>query len=275
MFTMLSTRLGDPARRAGGVARPRGGGGGDDQTGSGGGSSLVPAGGTGPVVSFDPVHVTIRDAKQRVCDGTKATLAGTARDDDLVGTRGRDVTRAGDGDDNASAGGGDDLACGAVDGDTVNGGAGDDTANGGPGDDTANGGPGNETIAGGAGNDTIRARDAKADRINCGTGDDTAVLDPSDAIITATPQNSNGSCDQQFTATRDAAAKRRAPPRTARRLERAEPVKVGSAEGNQTSRLRRAAQAPPADPTVNRNSMRSRIAQTKRECTRLSSDRRG
>lgn len=103
-------------------------------------------------------------------------LAGTDADDRMYAQSGNDTTHAMAGDD------------------TVSGGAGNDRIFGGPGNDTVSGGPGKDTLNGGPGDDSVRARDGQADRVDCGKGDDTAVLDPKDAIVDATPQKPNGSC---------------------------------------------------------------------------------
>lgn len=70
-------------------------------------------------------------AVERTCRGEVATIVGTAGDDRLTGTRGRDVVVARGGDDEVSGLSGDDVLCG-------NGGA--DDLDGGPGDDQLLGG---------------------------------------------------------------------------------------------------------------------------------------
>jgi hypothetical protein len=88
------------------------------------------------------------------CQGLSPTRIGTAGDDSITGTRGRDVivalggaesVRGGDGSDTIEGGGGNDW---------IDGGAGSDDLLGGAGDDTLDGGADNDGLRGGRGTDT-------------------------------------------------------------------------------------------------------------------------
>lgn len=80
------------------------------------------------------------------CNGKVATIVGTAGDDVLQGTKGRDIIVGLAGDDTIRGAGGNDLICG---------GNGDDIINGGAGNDNIFGGSGNDLMAGAAGRDRM------------------------------------------------------------------------------------------------------------------------
>ena len=99
-------------------------------------------------------------------------ITGTARNDRLIGTSGRDVIRCGGGNDVVIAGGGNDyIDCGAGR-DRVNGGSGHDEIRGGSGNDTLTGGPGNDELLGGSGNDKLSGGPG-SDELSGGLGRDT------------------------------------------------------------------------------------------------------
>lgn len=76
------------------------------------------------------------DAATPQCHGVDATIVGTDKKDDLVGTSDADVVVLGTGDDRFDGLGGNDLICGGPGDDTITGGDGDDRVYGQLGDDT-------------------------------------------------------------------------------------------------------------------------------------------
>ena len=121
------------------------------------------AGTTGPdslygqgVLSLEsPQSLGLTVTQPRFCQGTRATVVGTAGDDVLIGTAGSDVFFGGLGDDRIVGLGGNDLICGGAGDDDINAGAGDDVVIAGDGDDIVRGRRGNDQINGGDGNDDI------------------------------------------------------------------------------------------------------------------------
>ena len=102
--------------------------------------------------------------------GGGKVITGTAGNNRLIGTSGRDVIRCGaSGNDNLTGGAGDDEILGAAGNDKLFGGLGDDDLNGGLGIDTLRGNGGRDRLSGAAGRDTIWAD--SADRIVRGPGD--------------------------------------------------------------------------------------------------------
>jgi sugar lactone lactonase YvrE len=89
------------------------------------------------------------------CQGKRATIVGTARNDTLRGTAKADVIAALAGDDVVLARGGADLVCGGAGDDTLGGGGGPDRLFGQGGDDTVRGGGGPDLLFGGPGGDTL------------------------------------------------------------------------------------------------------------------------
>lgn len=98
------------------------------------------------------------------CVGQMPTIIGSAGDDDLRGTSGRDVIAAGMGDDVVYGNGGSDLIClgegndytlGGPGGDVIRGAAGDDRMLGSGGNDRLHGGGGRDLLVGGLGTDTL------------------------------------------------------------------------------------------------------------------------
>ena len=84
-----------------------------------------------------------------------ADFAGTKRRDDIDGTIGGDVIRAGGGRDTVEGNGGDDCIKGGNARDLLFGGAGDDTVSGGKGRDAMDGGMGDDVLRGGGGRDIL------------------------------------------------------------------------------------------------------------------------
>ena len=119
------------------------------------------------------------------CLGRVATIVGTAGDDVLDGTSGRDVIVGLAGDDVIRGQGSNDVICGGGGADTIDGGKGDDRLAGGKGDDTIKGKTGRDRILGGMGDDTllghrgddrIRQGDHQGDdQLDGGPGNDTLV----------------------------------------------------------------------------------------------------
>jgi serralysin len=91
----------------------------------------------------------VRPSKAPLCQGHRATIVGTHRDDRLVGTRGADVIVALGGDDRIVAKGGDDWICGTAGYDRISPGGGDDQVEGGHGGDTVSYSAGDDVIDGG------------------------------------------------------------------------------------------------------------------------------
>jgi Ca2+-binding RTX toxin-like protein len=87
------------------------------------------------------------------CGGRDATITGTPQDDELTGTKGRDVIATLGGDDRVDGLTGDDLLCGGGGDDKLTGRAGDDLLRGGRGDDVLRGQPGRDTCRPGRGED--------------------------------------------------------------------------------------------------------------------------
>lgn len=162
------------------------------------------------------------------CGGEKATIIGTAKDNDILGTSGDDVIVARKGNDVVDAGDGNDIICGNKGLDTVRGGAGKDIIFGGGGNDRLGGGGGEDTIYGGAGTDTCygnelesftcekgplgdpdgdvlvnwREDEAGTDRHDSDTDDDTkgdgqeVIKHGSDPLDPCDPTKSAGACDR-------------------------------------------------------------------------------
>jgi Ca2+-binding RTX toxin-like protein len=78
----------------------------------------------GPAALLQPAAKAVGGAV--TCAGEPATVVGTAGDDVLTGTRGRDVIAGLEGDDVVRGGRGDDVLCGDDGADVVRGGRGDD-----------------------------------------------------------------------------------------------------------------------------------------------------
>ena len=104
------------------------------------------------------------------CYGFNATLIGTAGDDDLVGTPGRDVILGLGGNDRIAAGSGDDVVCAGTGIDRVSGGDGNDVILGGEDTDQLAGGVGDDALFGEGGNDDLSGgRDVDLAEGNAGT----------------------------------------------------------------------------------------------------------
>lgn len=89
-------------------------------------------------------------AADPTCHGETATVVGTADDDELQGTKHRDVIVSLGGYDTIHALGGDDVICSGGKDDSVLAGAGDDTVSTGEGEDYLYGGAGRDVLRGGA-----------------------------------------------------------------------------------------------------------------------------
>jgi len=108
----------------------------------------------------DPLVLGL-DLEER-CHGLLPTIRGTAADDVLRGTNGRDVIMGLGGNDTIDGGNGDDVICGGAGNDTLFGANGVDTLLGGFGDDRLDGGNGYDVLIGGPGTDVVRAGHGKA-----------------------------------------------------------------------------------------------------------------
>jgi Ca2+-binding RTX toxin-like protein len=102
------------------------------------------------------------------------TVNGSARADDLAGTRLADRLFGRAGNDRLRGLAGNDLLAG---------GPGNDLLIGGPGNDVLIGGPGRDSFIALAGNDTIDSRDGVAESVLCGPGRDTVRADRADRLI--------------------------------------------------------------------------------------------
>ena len=107
-------------------------------------------------------------------------VAGGRADEELIGTKGRDVISGrggvdiilgGKGSDALSGGAGNDFLSGGPGNDLIRGNSGDDILEGNSGDDSISGGTGDDLISGGPGRDTL-AGNAGKDIINGNAGDD-------------------------------------------------------------------------------------------------------
>ncbi len=94
------------------------------------------------------------------CDGRRATIVGTDRNDTLAGTSGADVIVARGGNDLVRGYGGDDVVCGGPGNDRLLTGVGDDVAIGGLGDDAVTSPSGADRVVGGEGDETVDVRTA-------------------------------------------------------------------------------------------------------------------
>jgi hypothetical protein len=90
------------------------------------------------------------------CNGLTPTIVGSALNNIINGTSGRDVIQALGGSDTINGLGGDDVICGHDGLDKIYGGDGDDWIDGGASNDDLNGGDGDDFIDGGLHNDSIR-----------------------------------------------------------------------------------------------------------------------
>jgi Ca2+-binding RTX toxin-like protein len=115
---------------------------------------------------FVGLNGTVSDHQQTVkiggpqtnsCKGKPVTILGSDGDDELTGTKRKDVVQGLGGDDVITTGAGNDRVCAGSGNDNVKAGGGDDLLLGQGGRDTLNGGPGNQdTCVGGAGKDRIK-----------------------------------------------------------------------------------------------------------------------
>src|SRR6187551_1491896 len=105
------------------------------------------------------------------CEGKRATVVGTDRDDDLTCTPGPDVIVALKGSDRISGQGGNDLLCGGDGGDVIDGGLDDDLLRGGGGADRLSGRQGRDRLFGDGGKDSLNGG-ADSDRCRGGDGSD-------------------------------------------------------------------------------------------------------
>lgn len=110
-------------------------------------------------------------AAARKCGGRTVTHEGTAGDDTIDGTSGRDVVLAGDGDDTIDTLGGEDVICAGRGEDVVKAGMQADTIWGGGGKDRITAGRGDDVVYGEDGADRILAGD-QSDEVNGNAGPD-------------------------------------------------------------------------------------------------------
>src|SRR5262245_52105767 len=123
------------------------------------------------VISF--AAVVDASAAQVRCHGLRATIVGTAGDDEIRGTARRDVIVSRAGFDIIYANGGDDVVCGGSGASLIRGGPGSDQLFGGAGSDDLDGGRGLDTLYGGDGPDTLSDCCLRnRDRLLGGSGDD-------------------------------------------------------------------------------------------------------
>jgi len=110
------------------------------------------------------------------------TVAGSSRNDVLVGTAGDDVICAGAGNDVVRAGGGNDTVYGGPGNDVVRGGGGSDRLYGQGGNDALRGDAGSDRLYGQGGNDALRTSDGRRgnDLADGGGGNDACRGDPGD-----------------------------------------------------------------------------------------------
>lgn len=99
------------------------------------------------------------------------TIAGSDRDDVIVGTACADDLEGGSGHDLIYAAAGHDIVHGGAGNDTIFGGDGDDVIEAGAGDDVVHAGSGNDIVFAGAGNDIVMGGDGN-DVLNGEAGDD-------------------------------------------------------------------------------------------------------
>jgi peptidoglycan/xylan/chitin deacetylase (PgdA/CDA1 family) len=118
-----------------------------------------------------PAGLSSASVARPTCNGSEASIVGTAGDDVLEGTSGDDVIWGGGGNDTIAAGRGDDLVCGGPGDDVMLGEAGADIILGGDGNDTIAGGPGADVLLGGPGDDTLSGGSGE-DRLLGGGGGD-------------------------------------------------------------------------------------------------------
>jgi hemolysin type calcium-binding protein len=95
------------------------------------------------------------------CRGLDATRVGTAFNDVIGGTSGRDVIVALGGADTVNGGGGADVICGGDGPDTLDGQGGQDWIDGGASGDDIYGGAGDDTLDGGLHNDSLRGESGR------------------------------------------------------------------------------------------------------------------
>jgi Ca2+-binding RTX toxin-like protein len=108
------------------------------------------------------------------CRGLTATIVGTAGNDVLTGTPGRDVILGLEGNDALTGLGGNDVICGATGNDTLKGGKGKDTLLGQKGNDKLKGGAGNDKLSGKKGKDTLMGGGGN-DKLKGGGGRDVGI----------------------------------------------------------------------------------------------------
>ena len=105
------------------------------------------------------------------CDSLKATIVGTAGDDEITGTAGNDVIVGLGGNDHIAGGGGHDVICGGDGNDKLDGAAGKDTLLGEAGKDKLVGGGGADLLDGGGAADRLIGNGGDDEMLG-GGGDD-------------------------------------------------------------------------------------------------------
>ena len=109
-----------------------------------------------------------------------ATINGTSRSNELVGTNGNDIIRGYGGNDEIEGRGGNDFLYGGSGHDELDGDSGNDRLFGGSGNDELDGGSGKDRLFGGAGNDELDGGSGN-DYLRGGAGNDRFVFDDDDA----------------------------------------------------------------------------------------------
>ncbi|HYI23433.1 MAG TPA: calcium-binding protein [Candidatus Limnocylindrales bacterium] len=110
-------------------------------------------------------HTTTKSCPYKVviptCRGLAATHVGTALNDTINGTIGRDIIVALGGADKVNGGSGDDVICGGDGPDTIKGDGGKDIIDGGASPDDIYGGAGDDNLDGGLHNDSLRGENGR------------------------------------------------------------------------------------------------------------------
>ncbi len=95
------------------------------------------------------------------CRGLKPTIVGTAGNDVIAGTSGRDIIIGLGGADEINGSSGNDVICGGDGDDEIDGGSGTDVIDGDGGNDELKGGDGDDTLDGGAGSDDLTGQSGR------------------------------------------------------------------------------------------------------------------
>ena len=120
------------------------------------GTHTAPVNGSDRRGKHDDEAVRLQRRRAALPRPDSPTRVGTAGNDVINGTPGRDIIVAIGGNDTINGNDGNDVICGGDGADTINGGNGADVVDGGAGPDSIFGSDGNDTLDGGAQNDSIR-----------------------------------------------------------------------------------------------------------------------